>query len=58
MCAHRELPYVELPHAPLPQSETAQDRCILLPLYPQMTNDEQHQVVAAIHELCGDEALP
>jgi dTDP-4-amino-4,6-dideoxygalactose transaminase len=30
----------------LPQSEAAQDHCILLPLFQQMTDDEQ-QIVAA-----------
>ena len=43
MCAHREAPYVEMDHSPLPQSEAAQDRCILLPLYPQMTDAEQQR---------------
>ena len=52
MCAHREAPYIEMDHSPLPQSEAAQDRCILLPLYPQMTDAEQHKVASAVREVC------
>ena len=37
---------------PLPHSEHAQDRSILLPLYPQMTPAEQEQVVAALAAAC------
>ena len=55
MCAHREPPYAKSPHPPLPQSEAAQDRCMLLPLYPQMTDDEQQQVATAVlEELVGE----
>ena len=32
-------------HASLPHSEAAQDHCIILPLYPQMTEQEQDTVV-------------
>ena len=32
-------------HASLPHSEDAQDHCIMLPLYPQMTEQEQDTVV-------------
>ena len=42
MCSHREPAYADLPlRQPLPHSEQAQDRCVLLPLYPGMTADEQ-----------------
>jgi dTDP-4-amino-4,6-dideoxygalactose transaminase len=49
MCAHREPPYAsrELAHN-LPQSELAQDNCILLPLYPQITDDDQVRVADAL----------
>jgi perosamine synthetase len=48
MCAHLEAAYADrsMPF-PLPRSEMARDECILLPLYPQMTNTDQEQVVAA-----------
>jgi len=46
MCAHREACYAAAPlHEPLPHSEAAQDHCIILPLYPQMTEDEQDTVI-------------
>jgi len=53
MCSHREPAYRDLPRRfELPQSERAQDRCILLPLYPQMTADEQRQVARALLAAC------
>ncbi len=33
----------------LRQSEEAQDRTIILPLFPQMSFEQQDQVVAALH---------
>ena len=46
MCAHREACYAAAPlHEPLPNSEAAQDHCIILPLYPQMTEEEQDAVI-------------
>jgi dTDP-4-amino-4,6-dideoxygalactose transaminase len=46
MCAHREAAYRDLPlRYPLPHSEAAQDRCILIPLYNQMTEAEQSKVI-------------
>jgi len=50
MCIHREKPYAGSARFPLPASEAAQDRTILLPLYPQMTEAEQDLVVAALGE--------
>ncbi len=49
MCAHREPAYRGTgSETTLAQSEQAQDDCILLPLYPQMTAQEQHEVAAAL----------
>jgi perosamine synthetase len=46
MCAHREAAYRDLPlRYPLPHSEAAQDRCIIIPLYCQMTEAEQSKVI-------------
>jgi perosamine synthetase len=46
MCAHREAAYRDLPlRYPLPYSEAAQDRCIIIPLYNQMTEAEQSKVI-------------
>lgn len=49
MCSHREPPYgnAERRHD-LRQSELAQDRSILLPIYAQMTDDHQAVVVEAL----------
>ncbi|MBN9043642.1 MAG: aminotransferase DegT [Rhizobiales bacterium 62-47] len=44
MCSHREMPYRDQVKHDLTQSELAQDRCILLPLYAQMTEDDQVRV--------------
>jgi len=53
MCTHREDAYRGTPlRSPLPHSERAQDRCILLPLYHQLTADEQERVSAALRAAC------
>lgn len=49
MCAHREKSYLDLPLPfPLPESEAAQDRCIIIPLYTQMTESEQAKVIETL----------
>ena len=49
MCSHREPAYGGLARTrSLIHSEQAQDRCILLPLYPQMTAEDQEHVVSAL----------
>jgi perosamine synthetase len=56
MCSHREAVYAATPlRVPLPHSEAAQDRCIILPLYPQMTAIEQEEVATVLKKAC---ALP
>jgi len=53
MCAHREAGYAKIANgAQLPHSEAAQDRCIILPLFPQMTETEQAKVVASLKKAC------
>jgi len=49
MCAHLEAAYADrcAPCA-LPQSIRARDECLLLPLFPTMTEDDQEQVVSAL----------
>jgi len=50
-CIHREAPYRGATRRfPLPHSEQAQDRGLILPLYPQMTRSEQEEVVATLRE--------
>jgi perosamine synthetase len=54
MCSHREAVYADLPRPlALPHSEAAQDHCIILPLYPQMTLAEQEKVVAELKRACA-----
>ena len=53
MCAHREPAYAEADlRFALPESERAQDECILLPLFPQMTEDEQAHVADVLKDGC------
>jgi perosamine synthetase len=53
MCSHREPAYADmlLRHA-LPVSEAAQDRCVLLPLFDSLTDDDQKSVVDALRRAC------
>ncbi|MAE72055.1 MAG: aminotransferase DegT [Gemmatimonadetes bacterium] len=54
MCAHREDPYRSPPpRHTLTESERAQDRCILLPLYQEMSEGEIERVVDALAEAVG-----
>jgi dTDP-4-amino-4,6-dideoxygalactose transaminase len=49
MCSHREPCYsAEKPRHELFQSELAQEHSILLPIYPQMTDDDQISIAAAL----------
>jgi dTDP-4-amino-4,6-dideoxygalactose transaminase len=53
MCIHREPAYQGVATAPLPNSEHAQDRCVLLPLYTSMTLEDQQTVVGALVRACA-----
>jgi dTDP-4-amino-4,6-dideoxygalactose transaminase len=54
MCAHREPAYQDLPlRFPLPVSEYLQDRSIILPLSPGMTESDQDRVIAAFLQVLG-----
>lgn len=49
MCAHLEAAHAGIvPRVPLIESERARDQCVLLPLYPQMEEGDQAQVVGAL----------
>jgi perosamine synthetase len=53
MCSHREPAYADvLLRWPLPESERAQDHSIILPLYHQMSEDDQDYVVERLREAC------
>jgi perosamine synthetase len=57
MCAHREAPYRDQPlRHPLPRSEEAQDRRIVLPLFPQLSDEDLDYVSAALAEACAASA--
>jgi dTDP-4-amino-4,6-dideoxygalactose transaminase len=52
MCSHREAAYGGDANGRLPHSEEAQDQCIILPLYSQMTPEEQGRVAEALEGAC------
>ncbi len=53
MCAHREPAYSELGRSwSLPGSEAAQDGCIIIPLYAQLPDADQHYVVQVLRKAC------
>ena len=52
MCAHREPAYRDLAlRQPLPVSELVQDRSVILPLFPELTEADQDRVIAALEEI-------
>lgn len=53
MCSHREPAYAER-HAQdrLPYSESAQEHCVVLPLYHEMTGAEQRKVAELLRAAC------
>jgi perosamine synthetase len=55
MCSHREPAYRAVHAGHLELSEAAQDRCIILPLYPQMTAADQERVALALSKACAVE---
>ena len=56
MCSHREDAYrTENPGRSLPASEAAQDRCVLLPLFPGMSPEDQETASAALRATCRDD---
>jgi len=53
MCAHREGAYADVPRTwQLTDSEQAQDRCIILPLFHQLTEEDQNYVVEKLRDAC------
>ena len=54
MCSHREEPYRQAKRfGELEHSEAAQDQCIVLPLYGQMTAADINAVAQALRGACG-----
>lgn len=61
MCAHREAAYPPSSWRsaePLHQSERAQDGCLLLPLYYQLTDAEQQSIAAEVRAALATAARP
>ena len=54
MCSHREAPYRREHGYSLPESELAQDRNIILPLFPQLTDEEQLHVAQTLIAACRE----
>jgi dTDP-4-amino-4,6-dideoxygalactose transaminase len=54
MCAHREKSYAGTCRFDLSESEKAQDHCIILPLYHQMTENEQDYVAKHLITACRE----
>ncbi|HEY3716638.1 MAG TPA: DegT/DnrJ/EryC1/StrS family aminotransferase [Jatrophihabitantaceae bacterium] len=48
MAAHQQPAYADHPHRPLPVTEQLAERTLILPVYHQMTAEEQDRVIAAI----------
>lgn len=48
MCSHREPPYADGTHHDLHNSELLQDHAILLPIYAQMSDDDQARVADTV----------
>jgi dTDP-4-amino-4,6-dideoxygalactose transaminase len=59
MCAHREPAYADehwRAGSSLHRSEQAQDRSLLLPLFPGLTGQEQAEIVTSLHLAVTGEA--
>jgi len=48
MCSHREAPYQGYTDQRLTESESAQDHTLILPLFHQMTNEDQERITQAL----------
>jgi dTDP-4-amino-4,6-dideoxygalactose transaminase len=54
MCSHREPAYADFAHPPLPRSEEAQDRCVLLPMFASITTDQLFEVAQGLQEVAQE----
>ena len=53
MAAHLELAYAGHPHVDLPVTERLSASSVILPLFHQLTRDEQDQVISAMFGAAG-----
>lgn len=56
MAAHRQPAYADQPVKPLPVTERLTDQTIILPVYHQMTAEEQDRVIAAVRGAAAETA--
>ncbi len=56
MPVHLQEAYADLEHRPgdFPIAERVASDCLSLPLFPEMTDEQQDRVVAALHEILMD----
>ena len=53
MAAHLEPAYADYPHVDLPVTERLSASSVILPLFHQLTPDEQDQVISAMFDAAG-----
>jgi dTDP-4-amino-4,6-dideoxygalactose transaminase len=58
MAAHLEPAYLGHPHGPLPHTERLSRQSLILPLYPQMTEEQQDRVIAVLRRAAGMSPRP
>lgn len=59
MCAHLEPAYENIKiSAPLFHSEQAQNKCILLPLFPDMSKEDQQHIASSLRQACKSQGMP
>ena len=51
MLTHTETPYQQHVHCQLPKSESASNHSMLLPMYPELTENDQDRVIQALHDV-------
>jgi perosamine synthetase len=58
MAAHLEPAYEGHPHGALPHTERLSRQSLILPLYPQMTEEQQDRVIAVLRRAAGMSPKP
>ena len=58
--AHFEGMHADLGYQPgsLPITESVAQRVLSLPIFPELTHDEQHRVIEQVHAAVKQQALP
>jgi dTDP-4-amino-4,6-dideoxygalactose transaminase len=53
MASHRQPAYADVEHVPLPVTERLTDSTLILPVFHQMTEDQQDRVIASVRAAAG-----